>query len=237
MNTNARLRSIVVFAVCLLSTQLFVAQAQHSTPQGHLAPKPNSFDPSKADVISLHLHMTSAEAFAALEQRFGVKVKIAGCSGIGLGACAREQTSQLTPGKNFVSGLVMGTEQFELYLSFTESYPFDPTHPEILTSIDYRPVMTTTEDRKAFGEEAIKKYGKPSSPDTGPDTYSLLGGDWCAAPRLSTFGPSRYYCDLSVKGAPALSVRNGRVFVQDCSIAVDNHKRWDARKTVAPPPL
>ncbi len=203
-----------------------------------MLPKPNSLDPLKADVISLHLHMTSAEAIAVLEQRFGVKVKRAGGCGLGLGACATEKDSRLTPGKTFVSALSMATEQFEVALSFTQSYPFDPTHPELLTTIAYRPVMMTTEDRRAFIEQVIKKYGKPSSPDTATDSDSLLGGDWCAAPIHSTFvRPSQYDCDKSVKGAPFLSVRGGGVFVQDYSIALDNEKRWDARKTVAPPPL
>lgn len=120
---------------------------------------PNAIDPSKAEVMGVHLYMNFKEAFAALSSIPNLKISPE-CNRSGPCLNLNEFDDNYTPGKRYVGNATLVADKYQLSLAFVESYPFDPSRPEILTDIQYSPQgLATDQDRAAFRTQVLGKYG------------------------------------------------------------------------------
>src|ERR1700712_5478426 len=107
MKSRKRYSAVLAGIFFFVSASFSGVRAQ-SLPLGNI---PNATDPTKADILSLHLYMTSKEVIAILEKEFHVKFSPT-CSLIGgQRNCFITNNTNLTPGKRFVSSIEMGNAQ------------------------------------------------------------------------------------------------------------------------------
>ena len=81
---------------------------------------PNQGDPATYDVLTPKLGMTAREAAAAVTARIpGIQP-----------AYPSPSDAQFTLNQHYTSAAAYSTDRFKALLSFTETYPFDPSRPE-----------------------------------------------------------------------------------------------------------
>lgn len=141
---------------------------------------PNAIDIAKAEILGLHLYMDYKEAYAALKSAIP-NLADANNECSSSGPCvkfnfARPVSCQYTPGKSYVSGMSIMVEKYELDLQFQEAYPFDPSRPETLVRIAYHPHgLATDQDRTAFRDQVVGKYGPSQSHYGGILSWYQMG--------------------------------------------------------------
>lgn len=213
---------LVFGLICSVGVALAVsprAAAQDSS----LVDIPNVTNPANADLLGLRLYMTASEAATTIQQRFHIAISASprGCASGN--PCMKFETATLTPGKKFVSGIAIQNDQMELDLTFTESYPFDSSHPEYLTEASYRPKLATDSEQQAFTAQVRQKYG-PTAPVAMAGyfwcTQGAKGGGftdiahsqvtWCVGPTLTFDGASLYLSDKNFLAREQTKVNTSR---------------------------
>ena len=119
----------------------------------------------------------------------------------------------------------MRTPQFGLTLNFVESYPFDPSRPEILIGILYFPVLRSQGDKDAFEKRVFEKYG-PAINEGKLGTYY-----WCMTGTISAIGKQ------CASDAPVITLDRltKTLEITDNGVRIREQSLWNASKTSAPP--
>ena len=158
--------------------------------------------------------MTAQQASAAVSGRVPQATKTAFEHG----------TPQFTPTARFTSGFSVHGPKFSLLLVFTETYPYDPQRPELLSSIFYTAVTPTEADRNQFEQAALAKYGPPASYTKG------VGGRWCNVGQV--VGPNTVVC---AENTPNLVLRGNELILGDNGIASREREAWNKQSSGTPP--
>ncbi len=132
--------------------------------------------------------------------------------------------AQFTPGQKYTSAALYGTDRFKALLSFTESYPFDPTRPEQLTSINYQAETPTEADRQQLRDSIMTKYGQPYRETKG---VSAL---WCNKGISLGSGPVACAPDV-----PNLQLKGRELILGDSGPFHRERDAWNTKTTGAPP--
>lgn len=183
----------------------------------------NVTDPASADVLGARLYMTSKEAAAAINKQFHIENPSPRCMGLPTG-CSITDT-HWTPGHKYIDTATVRTSQFSLTLNFVESFPFDPSRPEILIGILYFPVLRSQGDKDAFEKRVFDKYGL-SINEGKLGTYY-----WCMAGTISAIGKQ------CAPDAPVITLdrQTKALEITDNGLRIREQRLWNASKTSAPP--
>ena len=181
---------------------------------GAAASIPNQADPYTFDIVGLKLGMTAKEASAAISSRVPRVSKSAFEPG----------QPQFTPTARYTQAFSANGPQFKVLVTFMESYPYNPQHPEQLTSIFYTAMTPTAADRARFEQSVLTKYGQP---------VRYVKGDsaaWCNVGTLNS--PGGYIC---APNSPNLLLTGSGLVLGDNSVALRERAAWNAQTTGAPP--
>jgi len=180
-------------------------------------------DPATADVLGVRLYMTPKEAAAAIGKQFPIANSSPRCMGLPTG-CSITDT-HWTPGHKYIDTAIVRTPQFGLSLIFVESYPFDPSRPEILIGIQYFPVLRSQVDKDAFEKRVFEKYGQAINEGKLGTYY------WCTTGTISAIGKQ---CAPNVPGI-TLDRSTKTLEINDNGVRLREQSLWNASKTSAPP--
>ena len=183
----------------------------------------NVTDPATADVLGVRLYMTPKEAAAAIEKQFHIANSSPRCMGLPAGCNIID--THWTPGHKYIAASTVQTPQFGLMLNFIESYPYDPSRPEILIGIQYFPVLRSQADKDAFAKRVIEKYG----PDINEGKRGM--NYWCTTGTILGIGKQ---CAPDVPGI-SLDGLTKAVELYDNGVRLREQSLWNASKTSAPP--
>ena len=175
---------------------------------------PDQPDPSTFDIVGLKLGMTAQQAAAAVSARVPLAIKTEFQHG----------APQFTPTAKFTSGFSVNGLKFSVLLVFTETYPFDPQRPELLSSIFYTAKVPTDADRAQVEQAALSKYGPPASYTKG------VGARWCNLGQV--VGPNSVVC---ADNMPNLVLRGNELILGDNGIANRERDAWNKQSNGAPP--
>ncbi|MHB1702178.1 MAG: lysozyme inhibitor LprI family protein [Acidobacteriaceae bacterium] len=200
---------------------------------------PNAADPAKFDIQGFHLYMTGKEVIDLMKAKYNLKPtyddscmsdKPQPCLKIGLG---NVEASPFYPDSNeLLSFVTVMQSTFALRVSFTPVYPTDPKRPEVVTKIQYYPLLLQTKaDIAAFRQQVIAKYGVPRTPGR-PDDFGHPYV-WC---RRYIDTPSQFGCEENL---PSMYLDDSRNFltISDDGLYLREEKQWESEKTAVPPPL
>ena len=191
-----------------------LARGAGSTSATGLIDIPNQADPATFDILTLKLGMTAKEAAAA------ISIRIPGIQP----AYPSPGDAQFTPGKKYTTAALYSTARFKTLLSFTESYPFNPSRPEQLTSINYEAVTPTEADRQQFRDSILTKYGQPYR------EVKAVSALWCNKGISLGSGPLACAPDV-----PALQLKGSELILSDSGPYHREKAAWNAQTTGAPP--
>lgn len=175
---------------------------------------PNQRNPATFDILTLKLGMTAKEAAAAISARIpGIQP-----------AYPNPADAQFTPGHKYTSAALYSSARFKTLLTFTETYPFDATRPEQLTTINYEAVASTDADRQQFRDSIMTKYGQPYREVKG------LSALWCD--KGTSLGSGPVACAPDV---PVLQLKGNELILGDSGPSHRERAAWNAQTTTAPP--
>lgn len=200
---------------------------------------PGTVDPAKFDIQGFHLYMTGQEVVDLMKTRYNLKPTYDNsctsdtprpCLKVSLG---NEQSSPFYPDSNkLLSFVTVIQPTFALRVSFTPVYPADPKHPEVVTKIQFFPLLLQTKaDIAAFRQQVITKYGIPRTPSR-PDDFGHPYV-WC---RHYIDTPSQFGCEENL---PSMYLDDSQNFltISDDGVYLREKNQWESEKTAAPPPL
>jgi hypothetical protein len=200
---------------------------------------PNAADPAKFDIQGFHLYMAGQEVINLMKEKYNLKPtyddscmsdKPQPCLKIGLG---NVEASPFYPDSNkLLSFVTVMQPTFALRVSFTPVYPADPKRPEVVTKIQYFPLLLQTKaDIAAFRQQVIAKYGVPRTPGRPEDFGHPYV--WC---RHYIDTPSQFGCEENL---PSMYLDDSRNFltISDDGVYLRETKQWESEKTAVPPPL
>lgn len=191
-----------------------LAHGANNTPGTGLIDIPNQTDPATFDILTLRLGMTAKEAAAAISTRIpGIQP-----------AYPSPGDAQFTPGKRYTTVALYTTARFKTLLTFTESYPFDPTRPEQLTTINYQAVAPTEADRQQFRDSILTKYGQPYR------ETKAVSALWCN--KGVSLGSGPLACALDV---PVLQLKGSELILSDSGPYHREKTAWNTQTNGAPP--
>ncbi len=199
---------------------------------------PNAVDPAKFEIQGFHLYMTGQEVIDLMKAKYNLKPtyddscindQSQPCLKIGLGN--KEASPFYSDNNKLVSFVTVLQPAFVLMISFTPVYPTDPKRPEVVTKIQYSPLLLQTKaDIAAFRQQVIAKYGVPRTPGR-PDFGHPY--DWC---RHYIDTPSQFGCE---ENSPYMYLDDSRnsLTILDDGVYPHEIKQWESEKTAVPPPL
>jgi hypothetical protein len=205
-------------------------------------------DPTKIDILGFKLSMTGEEAVANAAKRFGATKK---CPwGIGVKEilpCIEISTvdTTYTPKAKYISRVSVSTEKVLFIMDFTETFPFEPKRPELLTHLRYIPQgLKTQADSVAFTEMVVAKFGLPPNiselcargwPKIGVDSEQINYEDLNKTPRImqgwTCAKPVLYFSVHSSGNIGEIDLDAGN------ELADREHELWESQRKGSLPPL
>lgn len=168
---------------------------------------------SRYEIVGLKLGMTADEATKAIASRVPDSSQTAVLQG----------RPQFTATAHYTSNITFSAALFQVQLTFTESYPFNPSLPEKLTNIFYVAKAPTAQDQAQLRQSALAKYGKPDTTSQQGNLY------WCDS---GTATNGVVHCNAD---RVSLVLEGASLTLKDDGIATRERDEWSKQGHGAPP--
>jgi hypothetical protein len=221
--------SVRYFATFIYSLSGILAAGLPASAQySRLVDIPNVIDPVKADVLGLRLYMSAREASAVILER--LQVSVAGRECAQETPCISYSNTELTPRKKYVERIYIRNSRLELSLTFSESFPFDPGKPELLTGVSYSPVLDTGAAQVAFVQQVRQEYGPPA-----PVAQAALF--WCTQGTAGGGFTDISHSQVDACAGPSLMLQGVNLYLSDRDLLSREKAQSDSTKGSAAPAL